>query len=210
MSRREIMINKTGKNPDLRILGAILAGGRSCRMGRDKASIKVFGPDGPTMLERAIKVAETLCRQYVVSTVRPYPPHTCVYDEATGHGPIYGVIKSLEYARENGFTHALILACDLPLMREDLLARLLMALDKASLGSFFINERTGIVEMLAGIYAVKALPFLRKGVEEKIYGLYAALPKSGLTLVPYGERDAAAFVNCNRVEDLEKLGLTQS
>lgn len=205
----EIM-SKAAENPAFRLLGVVLAGGLSRRMGRDKAMLRAFGQSGPTMLERAMRVVGGLCDQCVVSTTRPYPPYHCIYDQMTGHGPIDGVISSLEYARANAFSHALILACDLPLLRADLLARLVRSIGDKSLGSFFVNARTGIVEMLAGIYATRALPVLRASVKNEIYGLYSAISPNFMDLVPFEEDEAAAFVNCNNAQDLEKIDPDQT
>ena len=71
--RSEIHIVASPKK--ISLLGCVLAGGHSSRMGRDKALIRPFGPNGPTMLEHTFGLLQKLCGECVVTTSagRAYP-----------------------------------------------------------------------------------------------------------------------------------------
>ena len=107
---------------------AILAGGRSSRMGADKALLSI---GGVPMLQRVARAALAACPQLLV-VGRPHPPPgwpadlpaTFLPDDAPDFsGPIAGLIRALEFAN----APLLLLACDTPLLTTAAIAALLAA-----------------------------------------------------------------------------------
>ncbi len=96
--RSEIHIVASPKK--ISLLGCVLAGGHSSRMGRDKALIRPFGPNGPTMLEHTFGLLQKLCGECVVTTSagRAYPHFPCLFDEKPDLGPISGIMGALALA----------------------------------------------------------------------------------------------------------------
>lgn len=99
--------------------GLVLAGGRSRRMGRDKALLPVVAGDG-TWLERAMTVLEphvsrglVACgaRERYGALVRRRPGWSLVLDDRDGEGPLAGIVAGLEAARTE---RILVLAVDMP------------------------------------------------------------------------------------------------
>ncbi len=104
------------------VVGVVLAGGQSRRMGRDKALLRL--DDGRTLLERTVRVLRTVGLDDVVLSVssperalalREAAPAVAalpvVVDDAPGRGPLGGLAAALR-ARPG---HAVLLvACDLP------------------------------------------------------------------------------------------------
>lgn len=120
--------------------GLILAGGRSSRMGRDKAALKL--PDGRTLLQRQ---ADILCATGVTSlfvSVRPgsethLPGATLVPDRALDAGPLAGIAAGLRAAPPG---LVLVLAVDMAEMQSAHLRQLVgMA-----------TPRRGVVPVLGG------------------------------------------------------------
>jgi molybdopterin-guanine dinucleotide biosynthesis protein A len=102
----------------MRVLGAILGGGRSSRFGSDKALAVI---DGRPMLEH---VAERLRGQSdgLVVAGRDWPGLTRVDDRPEpGLGPLGGLAGALAHARDHGFDAVLTSSCDLPALPGDLL-----------------------------------------------------------------------------------------
>ena len=107
---------------------AVLAGGSSSRMGRDKASLEI---DGTTLLRRTVGIA----REYtpdiaVVGRARPddwdaHTPVTYLPDDAPGAGPLGGIATALRWALSIGREAVVVIACDLPLLSSPALAWLL-------------------------------------------------------------------------------------
>jgi molybdenum cofactor guanylyltransferase len=87
---------------DTPVLGAVLTGGASTRMGRDKATIEV---DGVAMAERvaaALRGAGARAVGFIGSTVPDLYP---------GDGPLGGIVTALRWASDDV---VVIAPCDMP------------------------------------------------------------------------------------------------
>ncbi|MCM2371623.1 molybdenum cofactor guanylyltransferase [Aporhodopirellula aestuarii] len=113
------------------ILGVVLAGGRSSRMGRCKAELP--HPDGGTFLQHAIGQLSAVCDQIAVSLAAdasevalPDSPdlHTVV-DSRPDCGPAEGVSRSLELVGTLRCTGALFTPVDVPRLKAEHLGVLL-------------------------------------------------------------------------------------
>ena len=120
------------------VVAAILAGGQSRRMGRDKANI-IW--QGETLLARTARIAqEAGCTVQIVGREQPedwpLPEVSFVSDASPSQGPLGGLATALETSHEA----VLLLACDLPLLRVDVL-HWLMDQEQASMA---LPSATGI------------------------------------------------------------------
>lgn len=104
-----------------RLLGALIAGGRSSRFGSDKA-LALWR--GKPLIEHA---ADAL-RPHVADLVicgRAHGRQTVVADRpAPNMGPLGGLAGALHHARVHGFDAVLTVGCDTPVLPESLLERL--------------------------------------------------------------------------------------
>lgn len=101
-----------------RVLGAILAGGRSSRFGSDKAAADWRGR---TLANHAADAIRGHVDAVVViggSDGLPDMPRPDL-------GPLGGIAGALDHAAGHGFAHVLTVACDMPRVPADLLERLL-------------------------------------------------------------------------------------
>jgi len=94
------------------IRGYVLAGGKSSRMGSDKALLKI---EGLTAIERQGKLLDPLCPQGVfIAGARSKKLHDMrwpvIHDSTLDQGPLFGITSALQHA-QNGI--AVILAIDL-------------------------------------------------------------------------------------------------
>lgn len=95
------------------VLGVVLAGGESSRMGQDKARL-VLG--GQTLLERAVAELAPAVDAVVVSVAQSRYGDlgvTELMDKYAGVGPVAGLLTARDYALEHGFTHVFLTSCDL-------------------------------------------------------------------------------------------------
>lgn len=104
------------------ILGAVLAGGRATRFGRDKA-LALLGD--ATLLDHALASLSSHVDALVVVgrvearvAVTPDLPHADL-------GPLGGIAGALAFARQHGHTSVLTTACDTPSLPGALVAALL-------------------------------------------------------------------------------------
>lgn len=91
-------------------------------MGRDKASLP-FGDE--TILERVLRGAATVAGEIVVAAApaqRVPDRYRVVRDEEAGAGPLPALIRAVRLIEAS---HTFVLACDLPLLRPEVLALLI-------------------------------------------------------------------------------------
>lgn len=185
------------------LLGVALAGGQSRRMGRDKAAILL--PNGKSWLAHSFELLQSVCGKAIVVTSpeMPRPGFPCIHDWPGPDGPARGVAAGLEYAHNLGMDGILVLPCDVPRMKaeilEDIRARHLAA-DKYL--TAHVNATTGRIEMLAAAYSVAFLPILARGLKAGIPSLFQLMPPEERQIVAYGKDMAGIFQNCNMPEDI--------
>lgn len=184
--------------------GMVLAGGKSRRLGRDKARIAL---DGCSMLQHMVGLARRYCDVVYVSgrdapaegvDARWFP------DDEPGQGPIGGILSVLQ--RVGG--PLLVLACDLPLLDGETLERLIMGREerpKHAVMTTFLQVETGYIEALVAIYETGAIPFLRQSLDSGVHKLTAAVPPGHRHHLPYSCDDASVFFNLNYPTDLALL-----
>ncbi|HET6665387.1 MAG TPA: NTP transferase domain-containing protein, partial [Acidimicrobiales bacterium] len=93
--------------PTVRFVAAVLTGGSSRRMGRDKATLPV---EGIAMARRVADAAAGAGAQRVVVIGHPVEGLDHLDDEHPGEGPLGGVVTALRWADVDP---VVVLACDL-------------------------------------------------------------------------------------------------
>jgi len=137
------------------ITGVILAGGRSTRMGQDKALLKL--PGGHTLLEQARRTLQAVGVGELLVSVRPgqaygLPGTREITDATADCGPLGGLSACLAAAQADLI---LVLAVDLPAMTPEFL-RALLASSTAACGAVPWHDR--YFEPLAAVYPRLAAP----------------------------------------------------
>lgn len=127
---------------------AIQAGGRSSRMGRDKALLPL---GGKPLIEHVLQRVEGLGDEVLVTTNRPedyaFLGKRMVGDQRPGAGALDGLLTALEAA---GGERVLLLACDMPFVSRSLLEHMLAIETDAEV---VIPRRGGKLQPLHAIYA---------------------------------------------------------
>lgn len=185
-------------------VAVVLAGGKSSRLGRDKAAVVL---DGQALLARAAGLAGRFCPTVAVSGRDPsalVPGLPWFLDETPGLGPMGGIVTALERYR----TPCLVLSCDLPLLDKATVETLLAAWREKpqdAVMTTFLQVETGFIEALVSVYEPEAANVLRRANEEGCRKLSRAIPESLRHHVPYSVRDALPFFNVNTPDDLERI-----
>ncbi len=104
------------------LAGIIVAGGRSRRLGMDKRKLRLWGSDGPTLLEHTVAVLAPLCTEVVVVLNDPQDwaglPARITPDVYADAGVLGGIYSGLCAVR---CPYALVVAADMPFLQRDLL-----------------------------------------------------------------------------------------
>ena len=192
------------------VAGVVLAGGLSSRMGRDKAQLRVYGPDKPDLLARAhALLADLLPRCWVSCRAdAPRSGYACLFDAKHDQGPAAGILAALREAKAQGFAAVLALSCDMPLMDAPTLRRLLEARASApagTLATLYVDAASGRPEALAAVYETASLPLFEKWLETPGGRLNCIVPLQNQWRLPYGAEDSRPFINLNRPDDLKTV-----
>lgn len=175
----------------------ILCGGRSTRMGRDKATLP-FGPE--TMLERMVRIVGTVvdpARIVVVAALgQPLPALPSkirvVRDRTPDCGPLEGLAAGLSaLAREAEVVFAT--SCDSPLL---LPAFVTAMLDRIAGGDWLIAAPQGdeYAHPLAAAYRLEVLPQVERLLaadRRSLQGLLDSVPTRRVPLAELREADPA-------------------
>lgn len=182
--------------------GFVLAGGKSSRMGTDKALL-LF--EDETLLRRAIRLMRPFCSLISVSGNNPeymmynLPIVPDVYPEC---GPLGGIHSCLEHSSADW---NLIVGVDLPFLNEELITFLLE--NTAGFDCVIPRSLTGI-EPLAGLYNRRILPEVTTQIQLGDLKLIHLLEKLNVNFLDCSrliEKFPRLFTNLNHPEDYNRL-----
>jgi molybdenum cofactor guanylyltransferase len=186
------------------LCGVVLAGGKSRRLGVDKAGV-LF--EGVSLLERTVLLAARFCDRVRVIGRDPSPLGLDVswcLDMRPGLGPLGGIVTALTCAGGP----CLVLTCDLPLLSVELLDALVKGRERrppSAVMTTFIHEGTGFIEPLVAVYEQGALEPLSRAAEQGVRQLSIALGPEVRWHLPVPHGMQRAFFNINYPADLELL-----
>jgi len=188
-----------------KIWGLVLAGGKSRRMGRDKALLR---QDGATQLSRAVHLLEVHLDRVFVST-RPEQEgdeerskFSRIVDAYDDMGPLAGILSAFDRNSEVGW---LVLACDLPNIDADTIAFLLDNASPTHHATAFTSVRDGLPEPLCAIYRPAARPVIQDFVARGIVCPRKILLNSDTCLL--AQPNPGALHNINSPGDLAGTGI---
>ncbi len=186
----------------------LLAGGRSQRMGRDKALLPL--PDGRKLWERQLDVLRVLApaELFISGSARDgFPPDvTILADERPGLGPLSGIAAALKAMQT---PRLVVLAVDLPAMTTDFLRGLLTATEDLFPNPGIVPQTDdGFFEPLAAVYPRDAWATAEDrlhGADRSLQTFVRSLVARGLAVAhPLQATDAHLFTNWNELGDLPR------
>ena len=185
------------------LYGLVLAGGRSTRMRRDKASLNYAGR---TQLERAMTlVTPHVVRAYVsVRADQAREPLRARYpqiqDQQANLGPIAGLLAAQARHPEAAW---LVLACDLPLLDQATLEHLLHSRAPERGATAYRSSHDGLPEPLCAIWEPRSAAPLAAYVAAGGECPRKFLSRSDTALID--EPDPRALDNINTPEEYGRL-----
>lgn len=184
---------------------ALIAGGKSTRMGHDKAAIILHGhPLWRHQLDILAGTQPGLL--FVAGHCAAIPPGgaSIVPDHWPDSGPLAGLATALAHATESWL---LVLAVDMPAMTPAYLRTLLAHAQRTGRGAVPVLD--GEWEPLAAVYPVEALTIARQMVVAHRLDMKAFIESARdaglLDAVPVAEKERPLFVNLNTPGDLAGL-----
>lgn len=188
--------------PTFPIKALLLIGGKSRRMGKDKATL-LF--DGKTLLEHTLAVLAPHIEEVFLSVAhdeeRTFDRPT-IADLSANPGPLGGLQAAFAHDAETAW---LLLACDLPLFDETTLLHLLRNADPSQAASCFLSRLDGRAEPLCTLYQ----PLAASQLSEYLAADRRCARKFLESLAPQTLPlpNPLALDNANRPEQLHELNL---
>ncbi len=139
------------QKPQLNAL--ILAGGKSSRMGQDKALLKY---DNQRQVDRILTLLQAKVEEVYVSCRREQNLEVDapkIFDRMEDMGPLGAITTAF---RENPNAAWLVVACDLPMIDSDVIDQLISSRSQKHTATAFFNHETGFAEPLITIWEPKS------------------------------------------------------
>ena len=149
----EHMTERVSSTP---IFGLVLAGGKSTRMGQDKASLEYHGQP---QVERVFQSLSKHCQQTFLSTRENqwqdgrFDKLPQITDRFLGFGPLGGILSAMETHPEAAW---MVVGCDLPFVDENSVNSLVKGRQVFRLATAFTSPVDGWPEPVFALYEPRA------------------------------------------------------
>jgi molybdopterin-guanine dinucleotide biosynthesis protein A len=175
--------------------GFVLAGGRSTRMGQDKALLTL---GGEPLVKRGVRKLSKVCAEVAIAggTQSLMQFGRIIRDESVGCGPLGGIVAGLE---QSSFEWNLFVAVDAPFVPVSVLKALLV-IPAGSPIVCVMARAQGVMQPLCAVYSRKALAVLRQELVAGRWKVTRAIEAAGLVKVIDFD-DASWFANLNTPEE---------
>ncbi|MGZ2370374.1 molybdenum cofactor guanylyltransferase [Ancylomarina sp. YFZ004] len=156
---------------EVKIVGIVLSGGKSRRMGQEKGLVKY---QGKALIEYAIETLKPLCHELVISTSNDdysYLALPMIADEIPDCGPIGGISTCMKAVEADVY---LVISCDTPHLPTELFTDLIAQLK----GNAIIPiDETGRKQPLAACYSSSASSFFHEALKSGHLKMMSLLSK---------------------------------
>lgn len=186
------------------VSGFVLAGGKSTRMGQDKATLSL---NGRTLLEHALTALRQVCRDvFVLGRYERYGTLAPTYEDIyPGCGPLGGIHAALSNSQTQ---FNLIIAVDTPFLVPEFLSYLAERA-VASGKAVTTPEIDDYTQPLCTVYSLDFLPIAERAIKAGNYKIVPLFPRDQTLVIKQSELPQFAFStemfeNLNTPEDLER------
>lgn len=190
----------------MEVTGIILAGGKSSRMGCDKALIQI---NGKHMIDYSIEALTPVCRNVIISANQftQYKNFEICPDNLSITAPIIGIFSCLTKIKT---TAAFVLSCDMPLI-DQYFVKYLLSFHSDDFEITIPVHNSGKIEPLCAVYSVRVLEKINAMIMAGNYKLQDLINNSVKNVVDvkndYRDFNPIIFSNINSPEDLENLSI---
>jgi molybdenum cofactor guanylyltransferase len=197
----------------MNVVGLLLAGGQSRRMGGGDKALRMLA--GQTFLARIIERLRPQVAALVLNAngdparFAGFGLPIVADGVADFAGPLAGVLAGLDWAaaRWPDCSHVASVATDAPFLPKDLVPRLATALAAAG-ADLACAASGGRVHPVFGLWPVRLREDLRQAlVAEHIRKVDLWTARHTLVTVPFADRPVDPFFNANRPEDLDAAAM---
>ncbi|WP_106917604.1 molybdenum cofactor guanylyltransferase [Chryseobacterium aurantiacum] len=174
----------------------VLAGGKSSRMGQDKALMKL---NGKYMIEYITHTLSQFFDEVLISgSLSKYDgfQNNVIEDLVNGKGPMGGIYSALEYCKEDIF----VCSCDMPFISPDLIKNILQRKKENRINVVCLGKK---IYPVLGIYPLSIINDLMKSIESENLRMTQFLELQNTHYIDYNDSPTDQFLNINTPENFQ-------
>jgi len=182
-----------------KIGGIILAGGKSSRMGQDKALMKI---GDKTLIEYVYEIINTFTSEILISSnTNDYSFLNCeiIPDIYQNIGPMAGIHASLKNSK---YDKNIVISCDTPFISKKIILELIKA---SSSYDITISRNNKFIEPLIGIYNKNILEYLDNAISNNKYSIQKFIHSSNHNIIDIDkiilDESKNSFININNQKE---------
>jgi len=179
------------------MIGIVLVGGESKRMGKAKATIEY---KGVRLFERTAMLMKDFVEGIYISGKTEQMKGLNIEDKDFipdifhDMGPMAGILSAHKFL--DGTNKALLVcATDLPFLDHETLSKLITNRDKSKKASMFRHPDTSFLEPLLAIYENQAFPLMLQEVEKGNFALHRIFNEKDLNLIDLPKKRSLYNIN---------------
>ena len=177
----------------------VLAGGKSSRMGQDKALMKI---NGKAMMQYVIdNLSQAFGEVFISGNRLDYPVSMKVIKDVNEQkGPMGGIRSALAYCGQDIF----VCSCDMLFVSPELIRNMLQRKEE---GKISIAQYSGKIYPVLGIYPYAVLEALTESIENDDLKMTRFLEQQNARYIQYDESFKHQFLNINTLENFRNAEL---
>jgi molybdopterin-guanine dinucleotide biosynthesis protein A len=185
--------------------GVILSGGKSARMGMNKAFLEF---EGKRLIDRTVTMFRDIFQEVILVTNSPleYLDQDCIIvsDIFKNKGALGGIYTGIFYA---SCDQVFVSACDMPFLKRSFIGHMIKCADRYDI---VVPELPDGLQPLHAIYSKRCLNHIKKLMDIddlKITGFYRGLKtlKIEKETIKSFDPEGKMFINVNTRKDLEHI-----
>ncbi len=186
--------------------GAVMIGGKSSRMGEDKAWLS-YGKGAHAHYLFELLAQHSALQDVVYSGVpqAPFPPEAdeekILQDRFVGFGPLGGFLTLFETSPQSAW---LVLACDLARLQQEAVEYLIRHRNPLKMATVFVSAPQRY-EPLAAIYEPQMGLYFKRILVEGKYSLQRAFPQLPVEKVPVPSSLQQQLINVNTPQERDHI-----
>lgn len=196
-------------NYSLNLTGIILSGGKSLRMGKNKAFIEI---EGLPMIERILNLFKKIFNEILIITNDKnqfsHLNNVKIYNDLVPYkGALGGLFTGIFYS---SYEYSFCVGCDMPFLNESLIKFLIKKIE----GEDIIVPKTEKgLEPLHAIYSKRCLSLIKKMIDSGKSRIIDIYPLLNVKIIEENEfikldPERKSFLNINTPEELEQIKST--
>jgi molybdopterin-guanine dinucleotide biosynthesis protein A len=189
----------------MKLLGLVLSGGQSSRMGRDKGTLVYEEFSALDQRSRCYELLRPICEGVYISCRKEQDGllqslHARIFDSVGVPGPAAGILSAHEAHSDAAW---LVLACDFPFVDEGEIRRLVNNRNPRRAATAYFHDRDGVLEPLFAVWEPIALERLKIRASAGDFSPRRALESLECELI--SPRLQKTLINVNTPDNLRSI-----